>query len=116
MFRQIVRIIVLYVYFNVLLCSGRRRVTNLGGSFRSVITSGTGNARQREREIERERALPGRVANVEKRGDRIDNNRLREIARNGSDRKRAKVILIPSTFAVCVTERRNGNPCTGISG
>lgn len=91
-------------------------MANLGGSFRSVITSKTGNARQREREIERERALPGRVANVEKRGDRIDNNRLRKIARNGSDRKRAKVILIPSTFAVCVTERRNGNPCTGISG
>lgn len=38
--------------------------------------------------------------------DRIDNNnRGGKIAGAGRDRKRAKVILIPSTFAVCVTYR-----------
>lgn len=40
--------------------------------------------------------------------DRIDNNNRGgggEIAGAGRDRKRAKVILIPSTFAVCVTYR-----------
>lgn len=41
--------------------------------------------------------------------DRIDNNnRGGKIAGTGRDRKRAKVILIPSTFAVCVTYRETG--------
>ena len=61
--------------FSMLLSNGQRHVTNLGGplvAFRSAITSVTTTHTYSYTEVS------SWVANVEKRGDRIDNNRQRE--------------------------------------
>lgn len=92
--------------FSMLLgAAAGRHVTNLVArrAFRSAITSGTGNAIGRVRQTLKSGAIVSIIIGQQGKWRGA-----------GRDRKRAKVILIPSTFAVCVTERRNGNPCTGI--